>query len=417
MDLAVSLPKIRPIEAIASTQDNKPVYILRDPFRYSDAVLTLSPYGALIVQLLDGRNSILDIQAVLSRTRLEIFSSDKIMEVVRVLDECFFLDNDRFAQHKGELEGAFARAEARPSHLAGRSYPADPSGLRSFLAGLFAQAQAPEHDANRNGVVGIVSPHIDFGRGGVTYVPAYRSIASSDADTFIVLGISHVGASTPLIPTRKSFETPLGRVDCDIDILDRVDRELAGKPGWENPYCGEFAHAFEHSIEFQVVFLQYVRGHKPFKIVPILCAFSHDEVESERNAGGMIIQFLAALRAAVEASRKKVAYVAGVDFAHVGAQFGDDFRIGPKELAFHRERDSQMMALLAAAGPADFHEFIREEANSRRVCGYPALYSFLTLLPEDARTGGQILKYGQWPDPAGTVTFGSLAFAPVAHAS
>lgn len=162
-----------------------------------------------------------------------------------------------------------------------------------------------------------------------------------------------------------------------------------------------------------MVFLQYLLSNspRPFRILPILCAFSHEEVQEERRVGGGPIRaFLNALTESIRESGRRVAYIAGVDFAHVGAQFGDDFPVREKELASLKDKDEQMMAFLAGGEIEEFHRFICDESNSRRVCGYPALYTFLSVLPEKARAGGRVLKYGQWPDANGTVTFGSLAF-------
>lgn len=417
METSAALPKIRAIEAVPIQENGKPFYILRDPFHYSDAVLTLSPIGALIVQLLDGKNTLVDIQTTLSRPSGQIFPSEKIREVIRVLDDCFFMDNERFLVRKQDLEKSFARQDVRPSPFAGKSYPSDPGQLRAMVDQFFSQPDltaASGFDGEKT--LGIIAPHIDFSRGGQTYPSAYRALKSTDAETFVILGISHTGGDTPLILTRKDFETPFGRAETDLDILNALESKLAGVPGWENPYAAEYAHAHEHSIDFQVVFLQYLLGPKrPFRILPILCAFSYQDVQAEiaresMNPAGPIRSFLAALRQTVAESRRDVAYIAGVDFAHVGAQFGDDYAVREKELTFLRQRDEQMMAILGTGDPGEFHRFIFEEANGRRVCGYPALYSLLSVLPEEARNEGRVLKYGQWPDPNGTVTFGSLSF-------
>ena len=133
--------------------------------------------------------------------------------------------------------------------------------------------------------------------------------------------------------------------------------------------------------------------------------------DSDPTSAGPIRSFLRALSDAIGESGRRAAFIAGVDFAHVGAQFGDAFQVQEKELAFLRQRDEQMMAILGAGDPEEFHRFISDEGNSRRVCGYPALYSLLSMLPKEARNEGRVLKYGQWPDPNGTVTFGSLAFS------
>ena len=47
------------------------------------------------------------------------------------------------------------------------------------------------------------------------------------------------------------------------------------------------------------------------------------------------------------------------------------------------------------------------DGDSRRTCGLSPIYAVLATLPA-AR--GELLRYGQWPDPQGTVTFASVAF-------
>lgn len=418
MDETAEKPRIRPVEAFPVQENGQMHFVIRDPYHYSDASLTLTPGAALIVRLLDGTNTILDIQTTMTRAGGTIFPSDKIREVIRVLDDCYFLDNDRFADHKRRREESFTQLTYRPSAMAGKSYPADPEELRALLDEYFSQPDPAGilSSAGAEPVLGVVSPHIDFSRGGPTYVPAYRALQKSTAQTFVILGISHAGGDTPLIPTRKDFETPLGMAETDRDVLDRMERKLRGRPGWERMYAAEYSHAHEHSIEFQTVFLQYImstlRPSRPYRILPILCAFSHEEVQREApDRSGPIFSFLDALSASLAECGRSVAYIAGVDFAHVGSQFGDTDPIQGKDLSLLKDHDEQMMALLCAGGAIEFHKFIHDESNQQRVCGYPALYTLLSILPPDAATAGRVLKYGQWPDPNGTVTFGSLSFS------
>ena len=54
-----------------------------------------------------------------------------------------------------------------------------------------------------------------------------------------------------------------------------------------------------------------------------------------------------------------------------------------------------------------FFESVLADGDSRRTCGLSPIYSVLATLPA-AR--GSLLRYGQWPDPQGTVTFASVAF-------
>jgi len=62
---------------------------------------------------------------------------------------------------------------------------------------------------------------------------------------------------------------------------------------------------------------------------------------------------------------------------------------------------------VAAGDARSFYEAVARDGDSRRICGLSPIYALLRCL-EPSR--GRLLKYAQWPDPQGTVTFASLAF-------
>ena len=99
----------------------------------------------------------------------------------------------------------------------------------------------------------------------------------SGEPTFVILGTSHYGDAEMFGLTRKSFRTPLGAAQVDEAGLDFLLERAADAIAVED-YC----HAVEHSIELQVVFLQY-RVSSPFRILPILCGpFAESLTEGHR---------------------------------------------------------------------------------------------------------------------------------------
>src|SRR5947207_1417010 len=93
-------------------------------------------------------------------------------------------------------------------------------------------------------------------------------------------------------------------------------------------YCfgAELVHRGEHSIEFQAVFIRYLfGGRRDFTIVPILTSFAHDALargkrpEDDRR----VARFLDAVVETAAAQKRRVAFVAGADLAHMGPRFGD----------------------------------------------------------------------------------------------
>ena len=66
-----------------------------------------------------------------------------------------------------------------------------------------------------------------------------------------------------------------------------------------------------------------------------------------------------------------------------------------------------MLERVAEPDAEGFFRVIQTEWDRWRICGLSSIYALLGTL--DAKQG-QLLKYSQWPDPVGTVTFASAIF-------
>ena len=253
---------------------------------------------------------------------------------------------------------------------------------------------------------GLLAPHIDFHRGGPVYAWAYREVLERcDADLFVVLGTCHTGMTEPFAATLKAFETPLGPVPADREFLDALGRRYGG-----DLFASEGAHRVEHSIEFQAVMLRWALGDRPFTMVPLLASFLHEAVWTGKGAeaDGRVPRFLGALAETLAASPRRVCVVGGVDLAHVGPRFGD---AEPNTSAFlaevEREDRAMLETVIAADAPA-FFASVAADGDARRICGLSPIYTFLRVLPG---APGRLLRYRQWPDPEGTVSFCAAAFS------
>jgi len=254
----------------------------------------------------------------------------------------------------------------------------------------------------------VISPHIDFNRGGSVYTWAYRELVeSSEADVFVVLGVAHQRCTRRFVLTRNDFDTPLGPVRTDVGYVDRI-AGLAGRHLFDD----EPVHVPEHSIEFQAVFLQHLLGgRRDFRIVPILVGSFYDlmdrGVDPIENAE--VRRFVEVLKAVEAESGRKVAYIGSIDLCHVGPEFGDLDPVGAATLDRVGAFDRTMLAKAAEVDPAGWFETAAEVGDRWRVCGLAATYVMLhTIGP--AR--GRLLKYAQAVDARRTccVSFASLAF-------
>jgi hypothetical protein len=124
-------------------------------------------------------------------------------------------------------------------------------------------------------VLAIIAPHAGYVFSGEVAASAYNQIdRTRKYEHIFVIASSHVkymdGAS---IYYKGNYKTPLGTV--------KVDRELAKKLVEENPVFryDQEADAYEHSLEVQLPFLQYILGND-IQIVPIIIGSQSPETSA-----------------------------------------------------------------------------------------------------------------------------------------
>ena len=403
-------PRLRPVEAFPVRLDGKEVLCLRDPMGLAEQPIFLNGALVFIVSLMDGSNSMRDIQAEYLRKMGSIPYMEELEELVRQLDQYRYLDSPSFRNYYEDLVRDFRNSSKRPPIHAGGAYEKDAEGLRSQIDSFFEHPEGPGPvgavvDGNR--LRGLIAPHIDFHRGGPTYGHAYRSLAiHPGADRFIIFGTCHNPMDRRFALTEKDYDTPLGCAETDRDFV----RSLASKLSVDY-FHDEIAHRGEHSIEFQAVCLKYLYGEeRQFKIVPILVGSFHDIYSDGKTAAEdpEVEAMVKAVRTTMEEMPSKYCIVAGADLAHVGRRFGDPS--GPtQEFLREIERDDRILLSRVEAGDAEgVFQLIAADNDRRRVCGYPPIYMTLRCVQEPR---AQLLQYRQWADleAGAAVTYASLA--------
>ena len=405
--MADDRPRLRQLEAFPVEQDGQRVVAIRDPSGFTDRIAVLPIPLLDLVSLFDGEHSLVEIEAILRQRHGDSPSAEQIAAVVQSLDEGGFLDSPRFAERRRAVEEAFRASPVRPAAHAGGAYAGEPGALAAQIEAFFTHAEGPGRDraGARGGPRGLIAPHIDFHRGGPTYAWAYRELADcADVDVFVVLGTCHAGMADPFATTLKPFATPLGTVPVDRDLFDDVERRYGA-----GLLASEGAHRNEHSIEFQAVMLRHLLGARPFAILPVLASYVHEAVWAGRDpeADARVPRFIDALLSAMAAASRRVCLVAGVDLAHVGPRFGDAEANTEASLAAVAADDRRMLEAVVANEPIEFYASVARDGDRRRICGLSPIYTFLRALP-GAR--GRLIRYSQWPDPEGAVTFCAAAF-------
>jgi len=414
--VVVALPKLRlDLEFLPSPVPERPGLLVRDPYRYSDSTLIVPPPLTRGLRLLDGAHTDADLCDFLTRASGSSDVTQLKEHFLDALSEAGFLDDGTFRSMRQRRQGDFARAPLREAIHAGGGYPDEPTALETALRQWKTQpARAlpsgfPSGPAGAGRLLGIAAPHVSPFAAPGTYAAAYAALPpEASSRTFVILGTSHYGRPGQFGLTGKPFRTPLGDAVTDTALVDRLAAAAPGAFVVED-YC----HAIEHSIEFQVLFLQSRFG-TGIKIVPVLCGpLLSARPEDDRDVA-------AALDALGELQAREgnsLAWVLGVDMAHMGRRYGDSWRARAHsgEMVDITAREGARLERIGAGDAAGFWNLVQGDGPAARRgdddlkwCGSAPLYTFLRAVPA-AR--GSVLAYDHWNiDEDSVVSFAALSF-------
>jgi AmmeMemoRadiSam system protein B len=189
-------------------------------------------------------------------------------------------------------------------------------------------------------MVGLVCPHAGYMYSGPVAAHAYYRLAlDGKPDVVVLLGPNHTGYGSALAVMNEGFwTTPLGDVEVDGESANRIVQES------HIVDVDDSAHSFEHSIEVQLPFLQYLYGSQ-FKIVPI--CFLMQDLTSAREVGQAVAKVLAGKNALI---------IASSDMTHYE----------PHQRA--EKKDRLALKALEEMDEAKFYSTI--EVHNMSVCGY-----------------------------------------------
>ncbi|RMG29197.1 MAG: AmmeMemoRadiSam system protein B [Gammaproteobacteria bacterium] len=161
-------------------------------------------------------------------------------------------------------------ARIRPPAVAGAFYPEDPAELAAMIDDYLAAADvaAPPPKA-------LIAPHAGYVYSGPVAAHAYAPLRqrAGQIRRVVLLGPSHrVPFRGLAAPTADYFRTPLGDVPIDRAAIERV---------LDLPQVSlrDDAHAWEHSLEVHLPFLQRVLG-PTFSLVPLVVGdATYEEVQ------------------------------------------------------------------------------------------------------------------------------------------
>jgi AmmeMemoRadiSam system protein B len=244
-------------------------------------------------------------------------------------------------------------AKVRLPAQAGAFYAGTAKSLKSQIEECFLHRLGPgkipavaQHGLRR--VIGLICPHAGYMYSGPVAAHAYAELAlDGKPDTVAILGPNHTGHGSPLAVVNEGFwRTPLGDVNIDNETADQIVRES------HIVDVDDSAHRYEHSLEVQLPFLQYIYGSK-FKIVPI--CFLMQDFSSAREVGQALGKVL---------SGRDSVIVASSDLTHYEPQ------------ASAEKKDKLLLNAVEKLDEVGFYSSV--ETHGVTACGYGPITALIT---------------------------------------
>jgi AmmeMemoRadiSam system protein B len=233
-------------------------------------------------------------------------------------------------------------------------------------------------------IVGLICPHAGYMFSGPVAANAYHHLASDGlAEIFVILGPNHYGVGSGVaIMDAGVWRTPLG----DIEIDTETAREIVRRSRVID--TDESAHAYEHSLEVQLPFLQYIYGSS-FKFVPI--CFLMQDLDTCREVGEALAETL---------EDKNAVIIASTDMTHYE----------PHKRAAEKDKK----AIDAAIKLDDKLFYSNLHSYKISACGYGPVIALITAAKKTGVKKAELLSYKTSGDITGdtsaVVGYASLVF-------
>jgi AmmeMemoRadiSam system protein B len=395
----------RDLEIVPVVYEGERSFLVRDGLGLIERPVILQRDALSVLALLDGRRSARDVQLELVRRRGGAFvEMEAVQALVTELDAARVLDSPGFRRARRKFVAEYARLKVREAVLAGSSYPAGAEELAGHLDRLLEQGEGGGRAADPETACALVAPHIELETGKALYARAYASVRRLTPKRIVLLGTGHHLDDGYFSLTDKDFETPLGRV--------RTDREAVAAlraAGGAVVSPSDIAHRREHSLEFQLVFLQRLFGPS-FSVVPVLCGSFQNELGRASRPADVpgVSGLVAALREIVRDGAVKTFSVAGVDLSHIGPKFGHA-EDAAALLGEARRHDGALIDAACRHDVAGLWEETRRTGDRTNVCGFSSLAVLLEALPP---VRGTKLGYEFWreEETRSAVSYASILF-------
>ncbi len=269
----------------------------------------------------------------------------------------------------------------RHSAVAGQFYDANETDLRQTIEKCYTDFRGPGNipkvkNTNKK-IKGIIVPHAGFVFSGAIAAHSYKFLAEHGfADTFIILGPNHTGMGSGVsVMTEGEWMTPFGTTQINETIAKQLRRDIID--------MDENAHKYEHSIEVQLPFLQFLVGNKNFDFVPVCMGMQ--DIKTSQEIGTIIANV-------IKDSDEDVVVIASTDFTHAGFNYNSMPPVGMRVDKYAEKQDKLAIEKILKLDSKGLINTV--EKNNITMCGYGPVAALITATKKLGAKKAELLKYG-----------------------
>ncbi|MCX8170556.1 MAG: AmmeMemoRadiSam system protein B [Candidatus Bathyarchaeota archaeon] len=215
-------------------------------------------------------------------------------------------------------------------------------------------------------IIGLICPHAGYMYSGPVAANSYYHLAlDGKVEVFVILGPNHQGVGSGVaVMDQGVWRTPLGDVEVDSELAREILRQS------DIIDVDDLAHTYEHSIEVQLPFLQYIYGLAglSFKFVPI--CFLMQDLETGREVGRAVARAL---------QNRNAVIIASTDWTHYE----------PHKQAY--EKDMEAIKAVIQLNEDLFYSIL--ESRNVTACGYSPVVALISAAKEIGAKRAEILSY------------------------
>jgi AmmeMemoRadiSam system protein B len=282
----------------------------------------------------------------------------------------------------------------RKAVVAGSFYAANRQSLEAQIKNCFLHEIGPgvlpaSAQEKERKIMGIVVPHAGFMYSGPVAAHSYLQLSFEKTPrTIIILGPNHRGLGGEVsLMSSGQWQTPLGTIEIDQSIANEIiahDEKRILRDDFQ-------AHLFEHSIEVQLPFLQFIYPNSEFKIIPI--SIINQQLVSMKYLAEIIYE-------TIKDKYQDFLLIASSDFTHY------------EEQESTKHKDSEGIKEILKMDTDLFYMTIQN--NNASICGPGPISVVMEACRKLGVNQGQLLKYATSGDVSGiydqVVGYASIIF-------